>query len=91
MAYLSVLRKKERRLVGFSRISSFMPVTEKEIFVRMCFQFGESHTHTRYFCGKSANRVVGSRGVTSYQFIELYNDKMVCGYKWFSSEDEIPV
>jgi len=43
MAYLSVLRQKERRLAGFARISSFMSVTEKEIFLRICVQFGENH------------------------------------------------
>ena len=39
MAYLSVLRQKERRLVGFSTISSFQrPAKEKEIFLTgMCF------------------------------------------------------
>lgn len=29
-----------------------MPVTEKEIFSKMCFQFGEHHTRIwLYFCG----------------------------------------
>lgn len=52
MAYLSVLRQKKLQLVGFSRISSFVPVTEKEIFSKMFFQFGENNTPVwLYFCG----------------------------------------
>lgn len=52
MAYLSVLRQKKLRLVGFSRISSFVPVTEKDIFSKMLFQFGENNTPVwLYFCG----------------------------------------
>ena len=43
MAYLSVLRQKEQGLAGFSRTSSFMPVTEKkETFLTIRFQVGEN-------------------------------------------------
>ena len=61
MAYLSVLRQKERRLVGFSRISSFMPATEKEILSKLCFQFGESHTRVWIYFVVSPKRVVTNR------------------------------
>ena len=37
MAYLSVLRQKERRLVELSLQSSSMPVTEKKIILQNAF------------------------------------------------------
>ena len=54
-----------------------MPVTEKEIFVRMCFQFGENHTTRVIFVGKvqTVELEVGELRVTS-----LLNFTMT---KWF--------